>query len=81
MINVRLNPIVLLADLRRMFYSISYNSDQIIEPDLILRFFTHISAAAPGPFQMKTENACAFKCNCAKCQKEKPKADHETLNH
>ena len=29
MINVRLNPIVLLADLRRMFYSISYNP----EPD------------------------------------------------
>ena len=29
MINVRLNPIVLLADLRRMFYSIAYNP----EPD------------------------------------------------
>ena len=37
--------------------------------------FTHISADALWPFQMKTENVCALKSNCTKCQKEKSKAE------
>ena len=37
--------------------------------------FTHVSADALGPFQMKVENVCHFKSTCSKCQKQKSKEE------